>query len=54
VEELASYYQKLGYNGIPVKIDIPKNLVWKLWVYPKRCTIKCMNKSIINSDFGKT
>jgi hypothetical protein len=27
VEELASYYQKLGYNGIPVKIDIPKNLV---------------------------
>jgi len=26
VEELASYYQKLGYKGIPVKIDIPKNL----------------------------
>jgi hypothetical protein len=27
VEELASYYQKLGYKGIPVGIDIPKNLV---------------------------
>jgi hypothetical protein len=27
VEELASYYQKLGYKGIPVSIDIPKNLV---------------------------
>jgi hypothetical protein len=26
VEELASYYQKLGYKGIPVEIDIPKNL----------------------------
>ena len=26
VEELASYYQKLGYKGIPVRIDIPKNL----------------------------
>lgn len=26
VEEIASYYQKLGYKGIPVSIDIPKNL----------------------------
>jgi hypothetical protein len=26
VEELASYYQKLGYKGIPVSLDIPKNL----------------------------
>jgi len=26
VEELASYYQKLGYKGIPVRIDVPKNL----------------------------
>jgi hypothetical protein len=26
LEELSSYYQKLGYEGIPVKIDIPKNL----------------------------
>jgi hypothetical protein len=26
VEELASYYQKLGYKGIPVSIQIPKNL----------------------------
>jgi hypothetical protein len=27
VEELASYYQKLGYKGIPVSIDVPKNLI---------------------------
>ncbi len=27
VEELASYYQKLGYKGIPVSIDVPKNIV---------------------------
>jgi hypothetical protein len=27
VEELASYYHKLGYKGIPVSLDIPKNLV---------------------------
>jgi hypothetical protein len=26
IEELASYYQKLGYKGIPVSLDIPKNL----------------------------
>jgi len=26
IEELASYYQKLGYEGIPVSLDIPKNL----------------------------
>lgn len=26
VESLASYYQKLGYNGMPVSIKIPKNL----------------------------
>jgi hypothetical protein len=26
VEEMASYYQKLGYKGIPVSIQIPKNL----------------------------
>lgn len=26
VEELASYYQKLGYKGIPVSIQIPKNI----------------------------
>lgn len=26
VEELASYYQKLGYKGIPVSVIIPKNL----------------------------
>jgi hypothetical protein len=26
VEELAAYYQKLGYKGIPVSIQIPKNL----------------------------
>jgi hypothetical protein len=49
---LASYYQKLGYKGIPVKIDIPKNLSWKFWVNPKWGTIKGVNKSIINSDFG--
>jgi len=27
VEEMAAYYQKLGYKGIPVSIQIPKNLV---------------------------
>jgi peptidoglycan hydrolase-like protein with peptidoglycan-binding domain len=26
IEELASYYHKLGYKGIPVSLDIPKNL----------------------------
>ena len=26
VEELASYYQKLGYKGIPVSIQIPNNI----------------------------
>ena len=26
VEEMAAYYQKLGYKGIPVSIQIPKNL----------------------------
>lgn len=26
VEELASYYQKLGYKGIPVSIEVPKNI----------------------------
>jgi hypothetical protein len=26
VEELASYYQKLGYKGIPVSIQVPKNI----------------------------
>jgi peptidoglycan hydrolase-like protein with peptidoglycan-binding domain len=26
IEELSSYYQKLGYKGIPVSLNIPKNL----------------------------
>jgi hypothetical protein len=26
LEELSSYYQKFGYEGIPVSLQIPKNL----------------------------